>query len=285
VIQHIDSVSDERVSDYRDVRDGDLLRERSLFMVEGRANLRRLIEESPYRPRSVFFSKPAYEAMAQLTDRLARGTPVFVASREVLSEIAGFDIHRGCLAAGERPAPVPPATVLAEPGRPSVVVVLEGLTDPDNVGAVYRNAMAFGVDAVLLCPRCCDPLYRKAIRVSMGAALCVATARVAAWPAGIEEVRAAGYRVVALDPAPDALELGASEVGLGGRVGPGGMGGMGGERTALLLGTEANGLSPGALALADERLRIPMVEGFDSLNVATASGVALHHFFARGRGA
>lgn len=269
MIQHIESVADDRVSDYRGVRDGDLLRERSLFMVEGRANVRRLVEESPYRPRSVFLSKPAYEAMSDLVAGLVPSTPVFVAAREVLSEIAGFDIHRGCLAACERPSPGPPADVLAESGRPSRVVVLEGLTDPDNVGAVFRNAMAFGVDAVLLCPHCCDPLYRKAIRVSMGAALCVPTARFEAWPDGLSEVRDAGYRVIALDPAPGGVELAAADPGTG-------------ERVALLLGTEGKGLSAGALALADQRVRIPMVAGFDSLNVATASGVALHHFFSRG---
>ena len=268
-VEHIASIHDERVADYRNVQDSLLLRARALFMVEGRANVRRLIEDSAYRPRSLLLSQTARDALSDALERLAPGTPVYVASRPVLNEVVGFDLHRGCLAACERPSPVAASALLAPPGRPSRVVVLEGLTDPENVGAVFRNAMAFAVDAVLLCPRCCDPLYRKAIRVSMGAALCVPAGRFDPWPEGLAELRAAGYRLLALHPDGE-VELSAGAARCAGSP----------QRVALLLGTEGRGLSEEVLARADVRLRIPMREGFDSLNVATAAGIALHHLFA-----
>jgi tRNA G18 (ribose-2'-O)-methylase SpoU len=270
-LQPIVSVSDPRVADYRGLRDGELLRQRGLFIVEGRSNLRRLVRESPHRPRSLFLSEPASEALRDLLGELASDIPVFVASRAVLSDIAGFDIHRGCLAACERPAPVPPASLLAAPDTESLVVVLEGLANPDNVGVVFRNAQAFGADAVFLSPHCCDPFYRKAIRVSMGAALCVPSARLSAWPEALAVLRAAGYCVVALHPGDGCQPFDAAT-----RL-P--------RRVALMLGSEAVGLSSDALAAADRRLRIGMRAGFDSVNVATASGIALHQWFLGHRAA
>jgi len=264
-LERIASIADPRVADYRNVRDGELLRRRGLFIVEGRGNLRRLVRESRHRPRSLFVSEPASEGLRDVLEELAAEIPVFVASRAVLGQVAGVDVHRGCLAACERPAAVPPASLLAAPGLESLVLVLEGLSDPDNVGVVFRNAQAFGADAVLLCPHCCDPLYRKAIRVSMGAALCVPTARLPAWPEALRSLSAAGYCVVALHPG-----AGAEPLDSGTRL-PG--------RVALLLGSEGVGLSAAALAAADRRVRIEMRPGFDSLNVATASGIALHHWF------
>jgi tRNA G18 (ribose-2'-O)-methylase SpoU len=269
-VDYIDFLSDSRLEDYRDVRDKQLLRDRSLFIVEGRENVRRLIRDSSHEPRSVLLSKPAFAAMADFLAQLSDEIPVFVGAREVVNSIAGFDLHRGCLAAVDLKPNPEPASVLAPPGDRSLVVVLEALANPDNVGGVFRNAMALGVDAVLLSPRCCDPLYRKAIRVSMGAALCVPTARFDSWPAGLEELRAAGYRIVALHPSQDAEEIGtpawsAQVQSL--------------SRMALVLGTEGKGLSAEALSRCDERHRIAMVPGFDSLNVATACGIALHHLF------
>ena len=263
--ERIVSVADPRVADYRSIRDAELVRGRGLFIVEGRGNLRRLVRESGHRPRSLFVSEPASDGLCDVLAELAADIPVFVASRAVLSDIAGFDIHRGCLAACERPAPVPPATLLPARGLASLIVVLEGLANPDNVGVVFRNAQAFGADAVLLCPRCCDPFYRKAIRVSMGAVLCVASARLAAWPEALGELRAAGYCVVALHPGDGSEPLAAAT-----RL-P--------QRVALMFGTEGVGLSAAALAAADRRLRIGMRPGLDSVNVATASGIALHHWF------
>jgi len=271
-LERVDSIEDPRVEEYRDVRDAELLRSRSLFIVEGRGNLRQLIERSRFRPRSLFLAPPALEALSDVLETLPAGTPVFVAPHDVIGAVAGFDVHRGALAACVRPPGRDLRELLAPPGRPSRIVVLEALSDPDNVGAVFRNAMAFAADAVLMCPRCCDPLYRKAIRVSMGASLCVPSARFDDWPGGLDRLRAAGYRVIALDPKPSApeMEIGSAGAGLGDTH----------RRVALLLGGEAHGLSEGALARSDERLRIGMAPGFDSLNVATASGVALHHFFA-----
>jgi len=268
--EHIDSLSDPRLDDYRDVRDKELLRNRSLFVVEGRENVRRLIRDSSHQPRSLLLSKPAFEAMAGFLAQLPDEVRVFVGEREVVSTVAGFDLHRGCLAAVDRKPSVEPSSLLAAPGLGSLVVVLEGLANPDNVGSVFRNAMALGVDAVLLCPRCCDPLYRKAIRVSMGAALCVPTARFDSWPCGLEELRAAGYRIVAMHPGPDAEEVGTP--GWSEHV-------RQLSRVALVLGAEGNGLSSETLARCDERHRVAMVPGFDSLNVATACAIALHHLF------
>jgi len=258
----VETTDDPRVADYRGIRDGALLRERGLFVVEGRTNVRRLVLESAYAPQSLFLSFPAARAMGDVFSALPVGAAVFVARRAVLSEIAGFDIHRGCLALCRRPAPVAPSALFAPPGAPSVLVVLDSLTNPDNVGVVFRNALAFGAGAVLLSPQCCDPLYRKAVRVSMGAALVVPTARFEKWPEGLEAVRGAGYRLVALAPAADARPLDAAHPFP--------------ERVALLFGSEGHGASNAVLARADERVRIDMGPGFDAVNVATASGIALH---------
>jgi len=277
-VEYIDSpadlLADARLADYRDVRDRDLLLARSLFVVEGRENVRRLLRESSFVPRSFLFSKPAFEALGGLLAERAGDVPVFVGSRAVLREVAGFDLHRGCLAMVERPAARDPRSVLPPAGTPSRVVVLEGLANPDNVGSVFRSAMALGADAVLVCPRCCDPFYRKSIRVSMGAALSVPWARFDDWPAGLDVLRAAGYRVVALDPGEGALEIGSAAWRRHADSLP---------RVALVVGSEGVGLASGTLARCDERQRVGMRPGVDSLNVATAVAVALHHLFLSGR--
>lgn len=270
-VEYVDSLADPRLDDYREVRDRELLRARSLFVVEGRENVRRLIRDSSHAPRSLLLSEPAFAAMADFLAEFAVSVPVLVGAREVVSRVAGFDLHRGCLAVVELPAPVAPASLLGAPGESSLVLVLEALANPDNVGAVFRNALAFGVDAVLLCPRCCDPLYRKAIRVSMGAALSVPTARFSAWPDGLESLRGAGYRVVGLHPSPEAAPIGTAAWTENVRKAP---------RMAWVLGTEGEGLSVETLSRCDEHHRIAMAPGCDSLNVATACGIALHHLFA-----
>ena len=275
----IESPDDPRIAGYRDMKDRELRRELGLFVVEGRINVRCLIERSPYRPISVLASRTAFAALRAALARLDADTPVYLADRAVLRELVGFDLHRGCLALCEQPGPTDLGELLAfggPPGRDSLLVVLEGLSNHDNVGGVFRNAMAFGVDAVLLCPRCCDPLYRKAIRTSMGATLCVPFGRAGSWPEQpLVALARAGYSLVALDPAGRAI----------GPVRPGGPALPLPRRAALLLGTEGAGITSEALALADLHLRIDMAAGMDSLNVATASGIALHHFFAaRGGG-
>jgi tRNA G18 (ribose-2'-O)-methylase SpoU len=183
--------------------------------------------------------------------------------------LQGYNLHRGCLAAAERGQPRAPEAVLeacSAASRP--LVVLEDVTDPGNVGNVFRNAHAFGAGGVWLTPRCADPLYRKATRVSMGATLRLPFARIGAAAAALAEARAAGFASVALTPHPaaDPIEALAARVS--------------GTRLALVFGTESEGLSPAVLAAADLRARIPIAPGVDSLNVATASGIALHRLFA-----
>jgi tRNA G18 (ribose-2'-O)-methylase SpoU len=186
-----------------------------------------------------------------------RGIPVYVASAAVFDRIAGFSVHRGVLAlAGRRP----PGDAMPLLAGVSTAVILEGINDHENLGAIFRNAAALGAGAVLLDPSCCDPLYRRAVRVSVGHVLRVPFARLQPWPGGLVEVSRQGFTVVALDPA-------AAQPIEGIRC-PG--------RVALLAGSEGQGLSAEARAAADHRVRIRMTPGVDSLNVATALAIALH---------
>jgi tRNA G18 (ribose-2'-O)-methylase SpoU len=169
-------------------------------------------------------------------------------------------VTRGVLAAADRPAPVSAGSLIATGNR---FVVLESINDYENLGSIFRNCAAFGVDGVLLDPRCADPLYRRSVRVSMGHVFGVGFAVLGSpWPVSLEELRAAGLRLLAMTPRPSATALGQLSVA---------------PRWALLLGAEGPGLSEGALAAADEWVRIPMADGVDSLNVATAGAVALAH--------
>jgi tRNA G18 (ribose-2'-O)-methylase SpoU len=187
-----------------------------------------------------------------------------VASAETIRAIVGFKFHRGCLALGVRGEPLAPEALM-DPVGPRTLLALEGVADPDNVGAVFRNAAAFGAAGVLLSSHCADPLYRKAIRVSMGATLSVPFAQVPDWPAALAGLRHAGYRLVALCPRADAEDI--VEVAARAPRRP---------RLALLLGAEGAGLSGTTRAAADVEVRIPMATGIDSLNVAAACGIALH---------
>jgi tRNA G18 (ribose-2'-O)-methylase SpoU len=172
----------------------------------------------------------------------------------------GFHLNRGVLAVADGAAP-PDPLALAASAR--LLAVAEGINDHENLGSLFRNAAALGVDGVLLGPRCADPLYRRSVRVSMGHVLRVPFAALPGeWPGSLDALRAAGLTVVALTPAPDAVPLAAA--------------GLAGTRTALLLGAEGPGLSAAALGAADLRVRIPMATGVDSLNVATAAAVAFH---------
>jgi tRNA G18 (ribose-2'-O)-methylase SpoU len=183
---------------------------------------------------------------------------VLVADQSLLARIAGFEVHRGALASFDRPAPLPLADLLA---TARLLVVLEGLVDPTNVGAVIRSAAAFAADGVLLDPRCADPLYRRSVKVSMGASLQLPAVRAQRWPADLHRVADAGFRVVALAPAA-ATDL-AEAV-------------RGADRLALVLGTEGTGLSTHSMTAATIRARIPMPGTTDSLNVAAAAAVALY---------
>jgi tRNA G18 (ribose-2'-O)-methylase SpoU len=255
----VDEIGDERVADYRNLTDVELLRGQpgvGSFIVEGAFAIRELLA-SRYPVRSLLLSARRLEALD--ADLAGVDAPVFVASRQTMAAIAGFDVHRGALASASR---LPMAPMEAVVGGAGLLAVLEDLNDLENMGALFRNAAAFGVDGVLLSPRCADPLYRRCVRVSVGQVLHVPWTRVVAWPESLDELRAAGFELVALTPDPSAAPLSDLKAG--------------GTRRALLLGAEGSGLSPEALAISDRRVRIPMAPAVDSLNVATAAAVAFY---------
>jgi tRNA G18 (ribose-2'-O)-methylase SpoU len=265
----LDDVTDARVAEYRNIPDPALLRSAGVFIAEGRLVVRRLLTSSPFAPRSVLVTEPALQTIADvLPDH--PDLPVYVTSQHGLNEIAGFNIHRGCLAAGVRPARASVSALLGH--HPiSRAIVLEGVTNADNVGGIFRCAAALGGDAVILGPGCADPLYRKTIRTSIGATLHVPFAFDEVWPSCIDMLRREQFLTVALTPAADAEDIAdaAHELQHAGRL-------------ALLLGGEFEGLSPAALDVADRRVRIPIDAQVDSLNVAVAAGIALHAMRAPG---
>ena len=266
-ILRIEAPDDPRVADFRDIPDPVLLRERGAFVAEGRLVVQRLLTAPGFHPRALLVTDAA---LAALEDQLGTADnndlPIYVTTPNLMQRIGGFDFHRGCLAIGDRPAPAQVDDLLRQdlPHRPLLVV--EQIGNADNIGAIFRNAAAFGVAAIVLSPRCCDPLYRKAIRTSMGASLQVPFARLDDWPDGLALVRGRGYYLIALTPDPAAIPLEHMRV-------PGDVRGV-----ALLLGSEGGGLSPAATAAADIAVRISVERTVDSLNVATAAAVALHHF-------
>jgi tRNA G18 (ribose-2'-O)-methylase SpoU len=270
-IERVESLDDPRLADYRHVPDPELLRRGEVFVAEGRLVVRALLASSPFRTRSVLLTENAFHALADVIERRLASLPVFLVEQGTIEALTGFNIHRGCLALGERPPRATVDDLLTRLPTARRLVVLERIANADNMGAIFRNAAAFGADAVVLGPGCCDPLYRKAIRVSMGAALRVPFARADDWKADLERLRAAGFTVAAL-----VTDEGAEDVS------PYASAFLAGGKLALMAGSEGPGLTPEALAHADVTLRIPMVPGVDSLNVATATGVALHRFFAIG---
>ncbi len=257
-VERVRDVDDPRLADYRELRDGERRRRAGTFIAESRQVVRRLLG-SRFRARSVLATEAAAD---DLRDVLAGGLPVYVAAEATIRRVVGFNFHRGCLAVGERGADLSLDGLLDA----RVLLVLEGVTNPDNIGGAFRNAMAFGVGGVVLAPRCSDPLYRKAIRVSMGGTLVVPFAAAASWPEALVRLRERGFTIVALTPdgGADIAEFGTS------RPVP--------ERVALLLGAEDEGVSAAARAAADVLVAIRMAGGGHSLNVATASGIALHRF-------
>jgi tRNA G18 (ribose-2'-O)-methylase SpoU len=259
----VDSPGDPRVAEYRHLQDAGAAARRGLFVAEGRQAVVRLVASGRHRVRSVLVTPTAFDGIAP---RLAADVPVLVAPPAVLRDVVGFGFHRGCLALGERGDPPTPDSLLA--CTPPVIVVLEAVADPENVGGVFRNARALGAGAVLLAPGCADPLYRKAIRVSVGAVFELPFAPLGDWPGDVARLHAAGYVVVALTPDPDAVDLAAFSPP---------------PRVALVLGGERAGLAPATLAAADVRVRIAMAAGGDSLNVATAAAIVLHRLGRAGR--
>ncbi len=256
-----------------------------LFMAEGAGVVGQLLT-SPHRVVSALVSEARVEVHRTLLERVAAVAPVFVGSRGVVDELAGFDVHRGVLAVGQR---VDPGAWDLVAARSGVAVVLENLANHDNVGGVFRSTRALAAErggfehaaCVLLTRRCCDPLYRKALRVSMGNALHVPYAELEDWPLGLRRLRELGFVPVALDPAGDAVEL--AEVA--GRFGAGSPGHAGGERPAIILGTEGPGLERETVeavrACGGVVARIDIEAGADSLNVGVAGAIALRELAGR----
>jgi tRNA G18 (ribose-2'-O)-methylase SpoU len=261
----IEQPDDPRIAGFRDIRERDLTGRQGLFVAEGEVVLNVLTSDrSLCRPVAFLLDS---KRVAGLTGMLARApddTPVYVADQPVLDAIAGFHLHRGILALGEKPPTPDVEACLESLGPDAVVVAACGIGNHDNMGGVFRNAAAFGAGAVLLDGRCCDPFYRKAIRVSVGAVLRTPMAVGLDALAMVDGLAASGFEVLALTPgASEPLDAAPR----GGRV-------------AIVLGPEGPGLSPAVIARC-RPVGIPMSGGFDSLNVSVASGIALHHFTRR----
>ena len=259
-IETIEDPEDPKIASYRDIRERDLTGREGLFIAEGEVVLRTLLSKASLcRPRSVLIAAKWIEALASLLDAVPSEVPVFSASQPVLDVIAGFPLHRGILALGEKPTAVTVDHTLEGLDDDAVVIAASGIGNHDNIGGLYRNAAAFGAAAVLTDERCGDPFYRKSIRVSVGAVLRVPGAAAPSLAALIEALESARFEVIALSPsAREPLNA----------LKPGG-------RRALLLGSEGPGLPDWAMARA-RTVGIPMAGGFDSLNVAVTSALGLY---------
>lgn len=249
----ITDAGDERLGDYLRLTDAELRRRGDTFLCEGVLVIRRAIEAG-VTLRSLLLTPERFDVLA--ADIAGIDAPAYVVPQSVMNTVTGFNIHRGAIAAAVRP-PEPPLESLLT-GR--TIALLEGINDVENLGALFRNAAAFGVDAVLLDPTSADPFYRRCVRVSLGHVLAVPFARID----GYDAIEAAGFELVALTPDPSAESVDVLDDL---------------ERVALLLGAEGPGLAPTTLARAHRRVRVPMVPGVDSLNVATAAAVAFHRRF------
>ena len=259
-VSHPVSPDDPRLAPFRDVGDAELRRRAGLFLAEGRVVVRRLLTESRYRTRAVLVSETARAALDDVLGASEGALDVLVVPPGWMESVTGFNMHRGCLAVGERGTPYTWHDIARDARR---LLVLEGVGNPDNVGGLFRTARAFGVDAVLAGPGTGDPLYRKAIRVSCGAALVVPHAEATPWPDVLRALVDDGVTVWALTPASDATPLDAAvSHGLP-------------QRLALLVGAEGPGLTDIGLAIASERIRIPIAPEADSLNVTVAAGIVL----------
>ncbi|MDN3937819.1 RNA methyltransferase [Arthrobacter sp. YD4] len=266
-LHHLESADDPRVADYTQLTDVHLRKIREpaegLYIAESSRVLRRALAAG-HRPRSFFLAEKWLADLADVFEQYP-DVPVYVGPAALLEEITGFHLHRGAMAAMHRPAPVPLPELLAGARR---VAVLEDIVDHTNVGAIFRSAAALGLDAVLVTPRCGDPLYRRSVRVSMGTVFQVPWARLEDWPADLAVLRDHGFTVAAMELTDDAVdvdELAARNP----------------EKLALVLGTEGAGMSPETLAAVDLAVKIPMRPGVDSLNVAAASAVAFWELRAR----
>jgi tRNA G18 (ribose-2'-O)-methylase SpoU len=255
----ISDLSDPRLADYSHLTDVALKKargtEHGLYLAESALVLERALGAG-HQPRSVLALGGTVDEAVAL---VGNDVPVFSGPGELLAELTGYILHRGLIASMNRPPLPDPDALLSSARR---IVILENVADPTNVGAIFRSAGAIGADAILVTPRCSDPFYRRAIRVSMGTVLQVPWTRVGDWASTREVLTAHGFHVAALALTPDAVSLRDFD-------------GTSHERLALVLGAEGPGLTDEALAASDTVVQIPMMHGIDSLNVAAASAVAM----------
>lgn len=258
----IDDPGDPRVDDFRDLnsvdRRPDLPSGKGLVIAEGVLVAQRMIA-SRFTPHAFLGTDRRLREL--VNDLNGVHAPFFRASAEVMAEVVGFHLNRGVLAAARRPPELALAEVL---DGARTVVVLEGVNDHENLGSIFRNAAGLGVDAVIFGTGCADPLYRRAVRVSMGHALLVPFARTRQWPGDLDELRRRGFRLLAMTPDPAAQTVAAA------------MAGLVDQKVAVLVGAEGPGLTETAMRASDVRVRIPMSRGTDSLNVATAAALAFY---------
>lgn len=260
-LQRIDDPEDPRISGYRDIRERDLVGRSGRFVAEGTVVLRLLVDAhlaGRFEAESLLLLENRVEGLGGIIASVPGEVPIYVASREVMNAAAGFDIHRGVLALGRRRHIPTVEAILSRLPERALVVAACGFANHDNMGAIFRNAAAFGADAVLLDQTSCDPLYRKALRVSVGSVLHVPYAREGSIEAMLSALAAAGFGIWGLSPngTTDIRKLAPA------------------QRLALLTGTEGEGLPP-AILNAVRTARIPQAPGLDSLNAGTASGIAL----------
>lgn len=263
----VDDPTDPRIAAYRDIRERDVVGRQGRFVAEGKVVLATLARSRRFDIESVFVLRSRLAGLGPVLAALPPGVPVYVAQQQVFDLVAGFHVHRGVIAIGVRPQGADdPAGLIGAMPDPALVVAAIGIANHDNVGSIFRNAAAFDADAVLLDATSCDPLYRKAIRVSVGAALQVPFACGGTGGEVVAMLSGAGFTCLALSPqgSEDIASI------------------MPGRRTALLLGSEGEGLPPDILGSC-RTVRIAMSERFDSLNVAAASAIALHRFWRGGR--
>jgi tRNA G18 (ribose-2'-O)-methylase SpoU len=260
----IDDSADPRIAAYTNIRERDLLGREGMFIAEGEVVLRVLLTRSRHQPVSVFIAEKRVPSLAPLIAALPDPVPVYTAHQEIMDRIAGIHLHRGVLALGRRSPPVSAEQLLAAAGPQAIVLCLFGIANHDNVGGIFRNAAAFGADAVILDTASCDPLYRKAIRVSVGGSLTIPFARFGPGDDAVDLLARHGFAALALTP-NGAVSLEALPIA---------------ERIAVLLGSEGAGLPAEILARA-KTVRIPMAADFDSLNVATTSGIVLFELMSR----
>lgn len=256
----VEDPDDPRVAAFRDIRERDLTGREGLFVAEGEVVLNVLLSaQSLCRPRAVLMAAHRVEQRSELLARVPPGVPIYAASQAVLDRIAGFALHRGILALGEKPPETDVDDLLRQLPERAVVLAASGIGNHDNMGGLFRNAAAFGASALLRDDQCCDPFYRKSIRVSVGAVLRTPTGVAGTTGAMVDRLEAAGFEVIALSPsAREPL----AAVARGGRQ-------------ALLVGSEGPGL-PVDILRRVRTVGIPMAGGFDSLNVATSAAIALH---------